>query len=189
MVGGDVAGLGEVVGEVEQRPLVVGEVAAALEQALLVDHALRHVVGGGLPAVGDDRTRAEHLEVLHRRAATGAPASANVARIDSRRRPAAARRRRRASGASMPARVEHRRHEVDRVHELVAHLARRRRCRAASARSAACACRRATCSASTAAAACCRPTPSPTSSGCRSGSRRARRSTRGCPRRCRARAR
>ena len=58
-------------------------VATALDQTLLVDHALRHVVGGRLPAVGDDRTRPEHLEVLHRRAATARDASVNVARIDA----------------------------------------------------------------------------------------------------------
>ena len=54
---------------------------------------------------------------------------------------------------------------------------RRRRCRAASARRAACGSRRATCSASTAATACCPPTPSPTSSAGTSADRRARRSS------------
>ena len=45
--------------------MVVVEVATALEELLLVGHACGHVVGGRLPAVGDDRPRAQHLEVLH----------------------------------------------------------------------------------------------------------------------------
>ena len=52
---GDIRGLGEVVGEVEQAPLIGVEVAASLEQALFVDDALRHVVGRRLPVVVHDR--------------------------------------------------------------------------------------------------------------------------------------
>ena len=108
----------------EQRPVVGGEVVAALEQLVLDGELVADVVGGGLPAVVVDRPRPEHLEVL------GA----------ARRRGAGGRRRWPQAGAVErllvdavdlgrgvdARRVEDRGQQVDRVAELVADLAARR---------------------------------------------------------------
>ncbi len=64
LVVGLVDGLGEVGGQVEELPAVLGEVAAAGRQLLLIEHAGADVVGRGLPALVVDGPRAHHLEVL-----------------------------------------------------------------------------------------------------------------------------
>ena len=109
--------------EVEQQPVVLLEDAAALDVLALDRELPADVVGRRLPPVVVDRAAAEHLEVL-RRAGRGRrwPRERGEQRspsigmlldtVDGGRRFDAGR-------------VEDRRHEVDRVAELVAHLAAR----------------------------------------------------------------
>ncbi len=123
MLVGDVVGLGEVVLEVEQRPAVGGEVATALQQALLVDHALGHVVGGRLPTVRVDGARAEHLEVLH--VARVGRVGIVERRSDRRAIPPLLHDAVDLLRRSDAHEVEHRGREVDGVDELVAHLTAR----------------------------------------------------------------
>ena len=81
LLGREVARLGEVVGEVEEQPVVLVELAAAHDVVPLDCELPADVVGRRLPAVVVDRAAPEHLEVLGR-AGAGADASANVASND-----------------------------------------------------------------------------------------------------------
>ena len=182
MLGADVVRLGEVVRRGRTAPSGPASKSWLPGTQLALDAELRaDVVGRRLPAVVVDRAAAEHLEVLRaarrrrrrRRRTTG---SSDAPSIGCCATPSTT------SGAVDAGGVEDRRHDVDGVAELRAHLAARGDAGAASARSAACARRRARCSASTAAAACCPPRPSPRRSGCRRGSRRARRRAPACRR-------
>src|SRR5476649_361472 len=61
---GPVMSLGEVLVEVEEGPVVGVEVAAAFEPSAFDVELVADVVGGRLPALVIDGTRADHLEVL-----------------------------------------------------------------------------------------------------------------------------
>jgi hypothetical protein len=62
--GGEVARLGEVGAQIEQRPAVGGEVVAARDQRALDRDLVADVIGRHLPARVVERAAADHLEVL-----------------------------------------------------------------------------------------------------------------------------
>ena len=78
-----VVGLREVLVEVEERPVVVGEVAAALQQLLLGQHALRHVVGGRLPPVEVHRAGGDASRSTGSTGGSAPSPSANVSSSDA----------------------------------------------------------------------------------------------------------
>src|SRR5262249_35360818 len=119
----DVDRLGEVVAEVEQRPMVGVEVEAALE-ALALDRQLpADVVGRSLPALVVDRAASEHLEVLgraRRRRRRLEERGQETGAVDRLLGDAVERDRSRDAGG-----LEDGGHEIDRVAELIANLAAR----------------------------------------------------------------
>src|SRR5262249_47510382 len=119
-----VARLGWVVVEPEERPVVAVEVVAPGD-ALALDRELRaDVVGRRLPAVVVDRTAAEHLEVLR---PTGSRRVALVEGVARRRAVDRLLRHAVDGGGGLDADgVEDGRHQVDRVAELASDLSARR---------------------------------------------------------------